>query len=162
MLLFGLVATCALDQSVVRDRLRPGDLAVTGATLLGRTRSFGRVRIVAADTGLQRIVGHRIDLRKTGRPRGVMAMTQGAITTLLGDGRTNLHRILNVGSSRPMAHLARHIAVPPGVVHAGDIVMVFRGADAELVRAGLGERPADSLIAFLRKAQEKAECPSST
>lgn len=42
--------------------------------------------------------------------------------------------------------------------HPGDVVMVFRGEDAELVRAFLGERPAEKLLEMLKMepAQEKA------
>lgn len=37
---------------------------------------------------------------------------------------------------------------------AGDVVMVFRGEDAELVRKALGDRPAEALLAFLKNARE--------
>src|SRR5512147_1575179 len=85
VLLRRLVALSARQQSVGRDGLGPGNLAMTPPTILGRSGRFGRVRVVAADTGLGCIVRRGIDLRKPRGPCRVVGMAQKAIRALPRD-----------------------------------------------------------------------------
>lgn len=123
MLLAGLMATRTRQRGVMRHRLGPGDLTVARTAFLRSMRGFRSVGIVAANTGLQRVVSHRIDLRKAGRAGRIVAVAQRASGALPGGDKMNLHRRLDVSCRRSMAHLASHAVVPFGVVHLNDFVV---------------------------------------
>ena len=123
VLLRSLVATRTRQVGVMRHGLGSGDLAVARAALLRCVRGFRRMGIVAANTGLQRIVSHRIDLRKAGRAGRIVAVAQRASGALPGGNQMNLHRRLDVSCRRSMAHLTSYAVVPFGVVHLNDFVV---------------------------------------
>ena len=123
VLLRRLMATRTRQHGVMRHRLGPGDLAVARTTVFRCMGRFRSMRIVAANTGLQRVVSHRIDLRKASRAGRMIAVAQRARCALPGGDQMNLSRRLNVSRRRSMAHLAGHAVVPFGVVHLHDFVV---------------------------------------
>jgi len=70
------VTARATDESVWRGRFDARDLRVTGGTFPRSLRRDRIVRVVARYTGLNRIVENRIDLRKSGRPRRIVGVTE--------------------------------------------------------------------------------------
>lgn len=59
----------------------------------------------------------------------------------------HLGKLEGIGFIERRPRQARGIRLLKGPT--GDVVMVFRGEDAELVRAVFGERPAEALVAYL-------------
>lgn len=106
-MLVGSVVTCrARQRGVVRYRLLPGDLAVTGAAFTGRHRGLRLMRLVTVHARRQRVVRDRIDLRKTGGAGWVVSVTAYAELTRPGNRRFLFDRIGHVGRARAMARLA--------------------------------------------------------
>jgi len=87
---------------MVRDQLLAGDLTVAGGALLGRVRQQRMVRIMAAYTGLARIVQLRYDLRKAGRSGRVVAVADRAEAATAWDAGGELIRRLDMSQSRPV------------------------------------------------------------
>jgi hypothetical protein len=127
VLLWCAVATRARQLDMVRDSFGPGNLAVTGSTLLGNVRRFRLMRVVATDAGHQRIVSDGLDLRKTRRPAGVIAVAKRTITSLARRGERVLGRSFGVCRRWAMANLASHSLVS-GVAVGLDSLAVAEGA----------------------------------
>ena len=102
VLLVGLMAARTRQRGVMRHGLGSGDLAVARAAVLRCMGGFRSMGIVAANTGLQRVVSHRIDLRKAGRAGRIVAVAQRASGALPGGDKMNLRRRL--GRERPPLH----------------------------------------------------------
>lgn len=109
--LWGRMTADAGQLDMVRDGLGPENLPVTGPTFLGHVRRFRLMRVMAGDTGHQRIVGEGLNLRKTSRSAGVIAVAKGTVATLARRGEGALGWSFNVGRGRPMADLAGHSLV---------------------------------------------------
>ena len=99
------------------------------------------------------VLDYLIRADRDGERPTVREIQEGAGLSSTSVADYHLNRLQALGYIKRDRGKARSIRLLKG--HAGDIVMVFRGEDAELVRERLGDRPADSLIAFLRKAREK-------
>src|SRR3990170_5336920 len=103
----------ALEKRVARDRFHALDLGVAGGAGGGGSRRHRVVGVVARNTGLEGIVGYRVDLWEARRPRRVVRVADRA--ELPVPWRRRLHRrgVLRVFHRRTMAPLAREILVKP-------------------------------------------------
>ncbi len=95
------------------------------------------MRIVAGDAGLDRIVAHRIYLRKSRGTRRVVSVAERTIATVARSGWFVFRGIFNVSGSGPVAYLARHRSMLALIMHR-DLVGMTRLA---LFVAGVDQRP---------------------
>jgi len=121
------VATHARELDMVGDGFGPSNLAVASTALLGNMRRFRLMRVVTTDAGHQRIVDDGLDLRKTRRPAGVVAVAKRTITPLARSGEGVLGRGFDVCRRWAMANLASHSLVSPHAVGL-DSLAVAEGA----------------------------------
>jgi hypothetical protein len=96
----------ARDSGVPRNHLFAGYLSMTSAALFRRMRQYRVVRIVARYAGSARIVHFREYLRKTRRPRWVIAMAEWAVTPAARDCRLDGIRRVHMSLRRAMANFA--------------------------------------------------------
>lgn len=97
----------AADQSMGRGAFDICDLRMTGRTLSRSLRWHRVMGIVTGDTGLQRIMNDRIDLRKSRRPGLIIRMAEDAELSA-SRRRGLLAWIFNVRNRGPVTCLTRN------------------------------------------------------
>ncbi|UCG88907.1 MAG: hypothetical protein JSW71_10360 [Gemmatimonadota bacterium] len=126
MFVRSLVARGTRDRGVVRHGLLACDLAVTSAAVAWHSRRFGRMWLVAGYARNVGVVIGRIDLRESGRTRGVVLVTQGTELPVLWCRRLHLQWVGHVVGSRSVAHFAPDATVVSGKPHLLNLAVAER------------------------------------
>ncbi len=152
----------AQQRGVVRHRLLPRDLAMTGAAFAGRHRGFRLVRVVTVHTRGQRVVRNRIDLRKAGGAGWVVSVAAYAEFPRPWDRRLTFNRIGHVGRSRTVTRLTGHPTVVGSQTPLGDVTVAQCALLLPSILLGMAQDRVDgrrTVMAHLSKGLGNEQAP---
>jgi hypothetical protein len=112
-------------RNMVGHKFGIGDIAMTGAAFLWCMRQKGVMGIVTRHAGFAWIVLLGNNLRKSGRPRCVVTMTERAISASARSIRSVLKRLLHMQRGRAMADLASNPLVVRTLLKLENIFMTI-------------------------------------